>query len=336
MTRPREEASPVRLPRLLVVALIAAILVILLTFASILIGSRPLGLTEIMALVSGSGSEEVRTLVGEVRLPRTLAGMLVGAALAWAGALMQAMTRNPLADPGLLGVGSGAAFAVTIGMSWLGLRSAFGIAASAIIGAAAVTTVVLILGLRGRADGSRLILAGVAFSMTVSGIQSAITLLNPRALDAMRAWSAGSLASPDSKVIAFSLPILAVGALIAFLLVRPMDALALGDDLARGLGSHPLATRIGTGLATVCLVGAATAIAGPIGFIGLMVPHIVRPFTGPRTAPLLLISTFTGAGLVLTADILSRIVLWPGEIPVGIVSAALGALVMLVLLRRRR
>ncbi|MFW9220844.1 FecCD family ABC transporter permease [Corynebacterium striatum] len=107
-------------------------------------------------------------------------------------------------------------------------------------------------------------------------------------------------------------------------------------DLARGLGSHPLATRIGTGLATVCLVGAATAIAGPIGFIGLMVPHIVRPFTGPRTAPLLLISTFTGAGLVLTADILSRIVLWPGEIPVGIVSAALGALVMLVLLRRRR
>lgn len=152
----------------------------------------------------------------------------------------------------------------------------------------------------------------------------------------MRAWSAGSLASPDSKVIAFSLPILAVGALIAFLLVRPMDALALGDDLARGLGSHPLATRIGTGLATVCLVGAATAIAGPIGFIGLMVPHIVRPFTGPRTAPLLLISTFTGAGLVLTADILSRIVLWPGEIPVGIVSAALGALVMIVLLRRRR
>ena len=201
MTRPREEASPVRLPRLLVVALIAAILVILLTFASILIGSKPLGLTEIMALVSGSGSEEVRTLVGEVRLPRTLAGMLVGAALA-CGALMQAMTRNPSQTRDCSASGQ-AAFAVTIGMSWLGLRSAFGIAASAIIGAAAVTTVVLILGLRGRADGSRLILAGVALSMTVSGIQSAITLLNPRALDAMRAWSAGSLASPDSKVIAF-------------------------------------------------------------------------------------------------------------------------------------
>ncbi|WIK83492.1 iron ABC transporter permease [Pseudoglutamicibacter albus] len=336
MTRPLSEARPARWPRLLAAVLLAAILVGLLASASILIGSRPVGPAEIMALVSGQGSEDVRTLVGEVRLPRTLAGLLVGAALAWAGALMQAMTRNPLADPGLLGVGSGAAFAVTIGMSWLGLRSALGIAASAIIGAAAVTTVVLILGLRGRADGSRLILAGVAFSMTISGIQSAITLLNPRALDAMRAWSAGSLASPDREVIALSLPVLAAGALIALLLVRPMDALALGDDLARGLGSHPLATRAGTGLAAVCLVGAATAIAGPIGFIGLMVPHIVRPFTGPRTAPLLLISAFTGAGLVLTADILSRIILWPGEIPVGVVCAALGALAMLVLLRRHQ
>ncbi|MFC6468914.1 FecCD family ABC transporter permease [Gordonia humi] len=129
---------------------------------------------------------------------------------------------------------------------------------------------------------------------------------------------------------------MAAGALIALLLVRPMDALALGDDLARGLGSHPLTTRAGTGLAAVCLVGAATAIAGPIGFIGLMVPHIVRPFTGPSTAPLLLVSAFTGAGLVLTADILSRIILWPGEIPVGIVCAALGALAMLFLLQRRR
>ena len=153
--------------------------------------------------------------------------------------------------------------------------------------------------------------------MTISGIQSAITLLNPRALDAMRAWSAGSLASPDREVIALSLPILVAGALIALLLVRPMDALALGDDLARGLGSHPLATRAGTGLAAVCLVGAATAIAGPIGFIGLMMPHIVRPFTGPRTAPLLLVSAFAGAGLVLTADILSRIILWPERSPSG-------------------
>nr|WP_281378502.1 iron chelate uptake ABC transporter family permease subunit [Gordonia humi] len=152
-----------------------------------------------MAIVDGRGSEEVRTLIGQVRLPRTLAGLLVGAALAWAGTLMQAMTRNPLADPGLLGVGSGAAFAVTIGMSWLGLRSALGIAASAIIGAAAVTTVVLILGLRGRADGSQLILAGVAFSMTISGIQSAITLLNPRALDAMRACPPDRSQAPTAR-----------------------------------------------------------------------------------------------------------------------------------------
>lgn len=170
-------------------------------------------------------------------------------------------------------------------MSWLGLRSAFGIAASAIIGAAAVTTVVLILGLRGRADGSRLILAGVAFSMTVSGIQSAITLLNPRALDAMRAWSAGSLASPDSKVIAFSLPILAVGALIAFLLVRPMDALALGDDLARGLGSHPWPPGSAPGWRRCASSVPPPRSPGPSGLSGSWCRTSSAPSRGPAPHP---------------------------------------------------
>lgn len=335
-TPPLEQARPARRPRLLATTGAAVVLLGALAVASVLIGSRPITPAELAGIASDGGTDDVRTLLWEVRVPRTIAGLLVGAALAWAGTLMQGMTRNPLADPGLLGVGSGAAFAVTIAMGWLGVSSAAGIAVSALVGAAVVTAVVLVLGLRGRADGSSLILAGVAFSMTISGVQSAITLLNPRALDAMRAWSAGSLASPRPEVIALAIPILGGGALVALLLTRRLDALSLGDDLARGLGSHPVITRAGTGVATVCLVGAATAIAGPIGFIGLMVPHIVHPFTGAGTARTLVLATFAGAALVLVADILARVVLWPGELPVGIVAAALGAPVLLALSRRRR
>ena len=315
----------------MVIALLCA-----LTVASVLVGSRPVTPAEFSELLAGHGTDELKTLVWEVRVHRTLAGLLVGVALAWSGALMQGMTRNPLADPGLLGVSSGAAFAVVIGVGWFGLRSATAIAFLSVTGAAVLTTIVLAVGLRGRANGATLILAGVAFSMTTSGIQSAVTLLNPRALDAMRAWSAGSLASPDINVLTHIVPVFLTGGTLAFLLTRQLNALALGDDLARALGLHPLRTRVGTGIAIACMVGAATAIAGPIGFIGLMVPHIVRPFTGPGMGRVLLAGTATGAALVLAADVIARIALWPGELPVGVVAAAFGAPVLLVLIRKTR
>ena len=307
-----------------------------LAVLSVLVGSRPVTPGELGTLLAGEAGDDLATLVLQVRVPRTIAAIVVGAALAAAGALMQGMTRNPLADPGLLGVSSGAAFAVVIGMSAWGVSSATGIAALAVAGAGIVTAIVLVLGLRGKGDGSRLILAGVAFSMTVAGMQAAITLLNPRMLDAMRAWSAGSLASPNQDVLRQSLPIIAAGVALALLLARPLNALALGDELAQGLGTHPLLTRAGTGLATACLVGGATAIAGPLGFVGLMVPHLVRPFTGPDTTRVLLACLAVGPALVLLADVLARVVLWPGELPVGIVSAALGAPVLLLLVRRAR
>lgn len=315
-------------------ACVAALCV--LTLLSVFVGSRPVTPGELGALLAGEASDDLTTLVQQVRVPRTLAAIVVGAALAAAGALMQGMTRNPLADPGLLGVSSGAAFAVVIGMSAWGISSATGIAALAVAGAGIVTAVVLVLGLRGKGDGSRLILAGVAFSMTVAGMQAAITLLNPRMLDAMRAWSAGSLASPNQAVLWQSLPVILAGVVLALVLARPLNALALGDELAQGLGTHPLLTRAGTGLATACLVGGATAIAGPLGFVGLMVPHLVRPFTGPDTTRVLFACLLVGPSLVMLADVLARVVLWPGELPVGIVSAALGAPVLLVLVRRTK
>ncbi|MHC9042973.1 FecCD family ABC transporter permease [Microbacterium saperdae] len=342
MTLSRQETRPItaaparpRPRRLLAAALLLVILCALL-LTSVLVGSRPVSSSALMELWNGRPDPDLVILLRDVRIPRTFAAVLVGVALAWAGALMQGMTRNPLADPGLLGVSSGAAFAVTIALSWLGVRSAMGVATASVIGAAIMTVLVLSLGLRSGASDSRLILAGVAFSMTVSGVQSGITLLNPRALDAMRGWSAGSLATPDTDVVSAVLPLIGVAAALALLLARPLNALALGEDAARGLGSHPLRTRAGVACATALLVGAATAIAGPIAFAGLIIPHLVRPFTGPDTARVLIASAFAGPALLLTADVLARVSLWPGEIPVGIVTAAIGAPVLLMLIRRRR
>lgn len=335
--RPDAGVTPRRSPRrLLVAGLLLLILLCALLVASILIGSRPVSPATLIALLGGNADADVLILLRDVRIPRTFAAVLVGIALAWAGALMQGMTRNPLADPGLLGVSAGAAFAVTIALSWLGVRSAMGVATASVIGAAIMTVLVLTLGLRGSGNDSRLILAGVAFSMTVGGIQTSITLLNPRALDAMRAWSAGSLATPDTDVVSAVLPLIGVALVLALLLARPLNALALGDDAARGLGSHPLRTRAGVAVAAALLVGAATAIAGPIGFAGLMIPHLVRPFTGPDTGRILLASAVAGPVLLLGADVIARVALWPGEIPVGIVTAALGAPVLLLLIRRGR
>lgn len=325
--------GPRRLP---VVGLVLLVLLCALLVASILIGSRPVSPTALLALLGGEGDPDLLTLLRDVRVPRTFAAVLVGITLAWAGALMQGMTRNPLADPGLLGVSSGAAFAVTIALSWLGVRSALGVATASVIGAAVMTVLVLTLGLRGSGNDSRLILAGVAFSMSVGGIQTSITLLNPRALDAMRAWSAGSLATPDADVVSAVLPLIGGALILSLLLTRPLNALALGDDAARGLGSHPLRTRAGVAVAAALLVGAATAIAGPIGFAGLMIPHLVRPFTGPDVRRILLASAVAGPVLLLGADVIARVALWPGEIPVGLVTAALGAPVLLLLIRRGR
>ncbi|MEU5692295.1 iron ABC transporter permease [Actinosynnema sp. NPDC020468] len=311
------------------------LVLVVVAVGSVLIGSRPVSPAELLDALGGHGDGDVLTLLWRVRAPRTLAALAVGVALAVAGALMQTTTRNPLADPGLLGVGAGSAFFVTVGMSAFGLHSALGVALTAIAGAAVMTILVLLLGLRG-GDGSRLILAGIAFSTAVLGVRSMITLLDPRALDALRAWSAGSLAAPDQAVLAVATPFLGAGLLLAAGLVRPLDALGLGEDLARGLGTRPTLVRAASAAASALLVGGATAVAGPLAFVGLMVPHAVRPFTGPGTARVLAACLVVGPALVLLADTLARVALWPGEIPVGVVTAALGAPVLIVLSRRGR
>lgn len=278
---------------------------ILLSFT---IGSQQLSIEQIVAALQGADSE-AWTIIRDLRGSRTALGILVGAALGIAGALMQAFTRNPLADPGILGVNAGAAFAVAAGAAAFGITTLSG--------------------------PLRITLAGVAIGAFLSGITSGITLLLPEVFDRMRGWNAGSIAGTPSAQIGWVLPFLLVGFVLAFAVARPLNAVALGDDLAVSLGSRIVRTRVLAIIAATLLCAAATAVAGPIGFVGLMVPHAVRWFTGPDQRWIFAGSLIAAPVLVLASDIVGRVVLRSGELPVGIVTAFVGAPVLIMLVRRR-
>ncbi|WP_433223832.1 FecCD family ABC transporter permease [Dactylosporangium sp. CS-047395] len=276
------------------------------------------------------------TVVRELRLPRTVLGLLVGLALGLAGALMQALTRNPLADPGLLGVNAGASAAVVSAIAFLGVTDLSGYVWFAFGGAALVSVVVYaVAGGRSSSPGS-LALSGTAVSAALYAYVAAVQLLDTASLDRMRFWTAGSLAAARPGTAPLIAPFVLAGVVIAVLLARPLNALALGDDSARALGAHPGRIRIFAAVSIVLLCGAATAACGPIVFLGLMVPHLVRSFTGPDVRWLLLFSAILAPALLLTADVLGRVVARPGELQVGVVTAVLGGGFFLAIVRRRR
>ncbi|MBB6165751.1 iron complex transport system permease protein [Rhizobium wenxiniae] len=274
----------------------------------------------------------------DYRLPRTLLGILCGAAFGVSGALIQAATRNPLADPGILGVNAGAAFFVTLAVGLFGFQSIEAYLWFAFLGAIVVTVAVYALGAMGR-DGAtpvRLVLSGVALSAVLGGIGSAITLIDPHAFDAMRFWSIGSIAGRDMKVVEAVRPFIGIGLLVALIAARPLNAVALGEDLARSLGASIFRARILALIAVTLLAGAGTAAAGPIGFVGLMVPHLLRWFTGPDQRWIVPLTMIYAPVLLIAADITGRLVLFPGELEAGIVTALLGAPVLILLARRRQ
>lgn len=277
-------------------------------------------------------------IVWELRMPRVLSAAAVGAGLALCGAVMQALTRNPLADPGILGVEAGAAAAIVTAIGVLGLTEPRTYVWFAFAGAAGASVVVYALGSRGRAAATpvRLALAGVAVAYALTAFTNAMILLDPQAFDEFRHWVVGSLAGRDLEVLTDVGPFLAVGALIALALVRPLNALALGDDSGRALGARVGSTRALGALAITLLCGAATAIAGPIVFIGLVIPHMARAIVGPDQRWVLAYSALLAPILLLGADIVGRIVISPAELEVGVVTAVLGAPVFIALVRRRR
>lgn len=334
-----EVAEPVRLGGAgrIVAAAVLVLLVVVALLASLCIGDRqiPVG-TVLHALFEHDDAIVDERVVWGSRVPRTLGGLVVGAAMAVAGALVQALTRNPLADPGILGVNAGSTLTVAAGMSLFGVSSMNGQLWLALAGALLATVAVLAIGAVGKAgtDPVRLTLSGVAFAAVASGFTTAITLLDPRAFDAMRSWNAGSLSVRGLGPALQALPFIVVGLIAALLTARSLNAIALGDDLAATLGVRLGGTRaIGIVGITLCC-GAATAIAGPIGFVGLMVPHVIRWATGPNQGWILALSALGGPVLMLAADVLARVAV-PGGMPVGVVTSFIGAPVLIAMVRSK-
>lgn len=316
--------------------LLALCVLLLVCVASIAVGAKSISPADVWhGLFHASGTDN-DVIVTDVRLPRTVLGLLVGAALGLAGAVMQALTRNPLAEPGLLGVNAGASAAVVSAISFLGVTSLTGYVWFAFAGAAVVSVAVYVLGGSRGATPVRLALAGTAASAALFGYVNAVQLLDSAALDRLRFWTVGSLASADMSTVGKVWPFIAAGVLLALLIARPLNAMEMGDDTARSLGARLTRTRVLAMLSVTLLCGAATAACGPIVFIGLMVPHLVRTVTGPDMRWILPYAAVLAPVLLLGSDVVGRVVARPSELQVGIVTALIGGPVFVQLVRRKR
>lgn len=335
-------APPVRVParaarggagsgRALVLLLLALAGAVLLSLAY---GARSVPPAEVLAALTGGTSADA-VVVRELRLPRTVVGLLVGAGLAVAGALAQGLTRNPLADPGLLGINAGAALGLVAALT-LGAGSLLGGIWAGFAGAAVAAVLVHLLGTAGRGapTPARLALAGVAVTGLLGALTSALVLVDRSSLDAYRFWAVGALSGRTWTTAGEVGPFVLLGLVLGVGVARSLDAVALGDEAAAALGTWLGRVRAVTGLAVVLLAGAATAAAGPVVFVGLVVPHVVRAWCGPGHLPLVVHSALGGGVLVLLADVAGRVVAPPGEVPLGIAVAAVGGPAFVLLVRR--
>jgi iron complex transport system permease protein len=318
--------------------LVACGVLLAVVVASIAIGSKDIAVRTVFDAIFAYDDSDDHAIIQALRVPRTILGLAVGMALGMSGALIQALTRNPLADPGILGVNAGAAFFVVVAVGFFGISSIQGYIWFAFLGAVVTTVAVYGIGSVGRTGATpvRLTLAGVALGAVLGGLSSGIQLLDPTTFDRLRQWGAGSLVAPGYETIWAVSPFIAVGLVIALIMARPLNAVALGDELAAALGANIATTRAWVVVATTLLAGAATAAAGPIGFVGLMVPHVARWIVGPDQRWIFVFTLVLSPVLLLSSDIVGRIVMRPGELQVGIVTAFIGAPVLILLARRRR
>jgi iron complex transport system permease protein len=339
VTAPESGVAIVRRPtrsRLVWLA-IAFVVVAGLAFASISIGSRVVSWDEIVGALAGNQDGLGQGAVTK-RIWRTALALLLGAALGVSGAVMQGVTRNPLADPGILGVNMGASLAVVTGIAWFGLWSFSSFIWTAILGAALTAVFVYVVGSLGR-DGAtplKLALAGAATSAAAASFISAVVLPRGDIAGSVRSWQIGGVGGATIEAITTVLPVLAVGALICFGCARALNSLALGDELAAGLGERVAYVRALASLGAVLLCGAATAVAGPIAFVGLVIPHLCRLLVGVDHRWLLPFSALTGAALLTVSDIVGRIIARPEEIDVGIITALVGAPFFIYIVRRQK
>ncbi|MBS4209504.1 iron chelate uptake ABC transporter family permease subunit [Bacillus sp. FJAT-50079] len=318
------------------------VLLILLSAAvllSLMIGAKPLPIGVVWDALFAPTNSYDDTIIQNSRIPRTLIALAVGPAFGLAGALIQALTRNPLADPGILGVNAGAAFAVALAVGIFSVTTMSGYVWFALLGAFVATIAVYVIsGGAGKKTPTpvQITLAGVALGAALSGITTALTLMNSGAFTRMLNWNVGTLARRSLDDLWSVLPILVVGALLAFVAAPALNAIAYGDDRASSLGVNVGTTRTISLLSITLLAGGGTALAGPIGFIGLMVPHCVRWFIGPDQPWIFLYSLVAAPILLILSDIIGRVVLAPTEVPVGIITGLIGAPILLILVRRRK
>ena len=318
-------------------ALIAGVAALgLAGFASLALGASAIRAGEVAAALTAFDGSAAHVAVAEVRLPRAAVAAVVGAALGMAGVLMQAISRNPLAEPALLGVSWGAALAVVVGQMALAVSSPHLLVLLAMTGAAAAAAVVVALGVAGRGSVSRenLVVAGAAISGLLAAVVQGILVVDQQSLEVARRWLAGSLSGAGWTELVAAAPYALAGALVAFGLARPLTALGLGDEVARSLGVRANRVRVAAAAAVVALAGASVALAGPVVLVGLVVPHLARALYGHAVPAQLVASAIAGAFVVMVSDIAARVIIAPEEIPVGIVTALVGAPLLLHLARR--
>lgn len=324
-----------KLSSLIVVSLIALGACAL---ASLAFGARFVDFMEVVETLIHSRKTTINEIVVHERIPRTVFGMIAGAALGVSGALMQSITRNPIADPSILGVNTGASLFVVGGIAFFQISSSNEYILFALVGAAITSIFVYSIGSLGQGGATpiKLALAGVATSAALTSLVSAIILLRNDVMNAVRFWQVGSISGATWEGIFSIIPFIVVGLVIAISLTPSLDALSMGDDIATGLGVRTGLVRLIAALAGVLLCGATTALAGPIGFVGIMVPHTMRLICGSNLKRVIPMSAVGGAVLLLVADILGRVIGSPSEVEAGVITAFVGAPILIIIAMRAK
>ena len=318
-------------------AVISVLLLVVSVLLSLAIGSENYGLGHMLSGLVHGGDDPVALIVRQVRLPRTALGALVGAAMALSGALMQGMTRNPIADSGLLGINAGAAFALVLAVDVFGISSAGSFIWLTMVGAGLATALVLLLaGSRRNRDVLSLVLGGAVVAALLSSFTSVVLVLETRPDNEFLFYQVGSLSGTTPDLVLAVAPFGLAGILLALTRGPALNVMGLGDDVAAALGLRVACQQVVIGVAVALMAGSAVAGAGPIGFLGLAVPHIVQPFTGPDYRWILPISAVTGAAILLLGDVAGRILFQPNELNVGITTAVLGAPILIAIVTRTR
>ncbi|WP_042276305.1 FecCD family ABC transporter permease [[Clostridium] dakarense] len=327
-----------RLTKTIGIYLVSFICLGICVIASLAFGSKNIEFSQVINALLNSDNTSFAAVVVSERIPRTIFSIMAGASLGISGALMQSITRNPIADPSILGVNTGASLFVVTGIAFLNISTANEYIWFALAGAG--ITAIFVYGIASIGPGGmtpiKLALAGAATSAALSSLVSAVILPRAEVMDAYRFWQVGSVSGATWESINLILPFLIVGLLISIIATPALNALALGDEVATGLGVNTGIIRIICAIAGVILCGATTAIAGPIGFVGLMIPHSIRLIFGSNMRSLVPMSAVGGAMLLTISDVIGRVIGSPSELEVGIITAFLGAPILIIVARKAK